>query len=49
MKNAVKKLIKKFLDMTKYQPEAIVMFRDGVSDGHFTIVMTRELKAIGAA
>ena len=49
MKKVVKRLLKKFLKMTNYKPEAIIMFRDGVSEGQFTTVMARELTAIRAA
>ena len=49
MKNVVAELLKLFRDRTKYRPEALVMFRDGVSEGQFTTVMARELMAIRAA
>ena len=49
MKNVVNKLLKQFNKITKKKPQALVMFRDGVSEGQFTIVMARELVAIRAA
>jgi len=49
MKNVVKILLKKFNKITSKKPQALVMFRDGVSEGQFTTVMARELMAIRAA
>jgi len=48
LKNVVNKLLKQFNKITKKKPQALVMFRDGVSEGQFTIVMARELMAIRA-
>ena len=49
MKNVVVLLLRKFRQMTNYRPEALVMFRDGVSEGQFTTVIAHELMAIRAA
>ena len=49
MKNVVNKLLKQFNKITKKEPQVLVLFRDGVSEGQFTIVMARELVAIRAA
>ena len=49
MKNVVKILLKKFNKITSKKPQALVMFRDGVSEGQFTTMMARELMAIMAA
>jgi len=49
MKNVVKKLLLRFNQITKKKPQALVMFRDGVSEGQFTTVMARELVDIRAA
>ena len=48
LKNVVNKLLKQFNKITKKKPQALVMFRDGVSEGQFTIVMARELMVIRA-
>merc|ERR1719435_778210 len=49
MKSVVKKLLLRFYQITKEKPKALVMFRDGVSEGQFTTVMARELADIRAA
>eukprot|EP00092_Neocalanus_flemingeri_P034497 GFUD01037510.1.p1 GENE.GFUD01037510.1~~GFUD01037510.1.p1 ORF type:complete len:930 (+),score=334.94 GFUD01037510.1:83-2872(+) len=49
MKNVVKILLGQFRLKTGHKPEALVMFRDGVSEGQFTTVMAMELMAIRTA
>ena len=50
MKEVTKVLLKRFAEETKgRKPERIVMFRDGVSEGQFLIVLAKELCAIRAA
>jgi len=49
MKNVVKKLLLRFYQKTNQKPQALVMFRDGVSEGQFTTVMARELADIRLA
>lgn len=38
-----KDLLKSFYLRTKYKPEAIVFYRDGVADGQFQAVLDKEL------
>merc|ERR1719187_2007102 len=49
MKNVVKKVLLRFYQKTHKKPQALVMFRDGVSEGQFTTVMARELADIRLA
>ena len=46
MKDVTKNLLKRFKEETNRKPEKIVMFRDGVSEGQFLIVLAKELCAI---
>ena len=50
MKNVTKKLLMKFHDENKgRKPEKIVMYRDGVSEGQFLVVLAAELVAMREA
>ena len=50
MKDATKKLLMKFNDANKgRKPDKIIMYRDGVSEGQFLIVLASELVSIRAA
>ena len=53
MKSVVKKLLLRYYQLNKGKnkgkPEALVMFRDGVSEGQFITVLARELADIRAA
>ena len=42
-------IVKKVLKQFNKKPQALVSFRDGVSEGHFTTVRARELMTIRAA
>jgi len=48
-KDMVKKLLKKFYSKNKRKPERIVMYRDGVGEGQFKLVLAHEMAAIRAA
>lgn len=41
--------MKKYGEKTKYLPDSIVFYRDGVSEGQYAIVVQQEVKAIRAA
>ena len=49
MKNIVKALLLGFNKETNRKPAALVMYRDGVSEGQFLTVLAKELTAIRAA
>ena len=49
LKDIVKILLKKFKTATKFQPEKIIFYRDGVGEGQFKEVLVRELRAIQLA
>lgn len=48
-KNMVKKLLKKFYTKNKQKPQRIIMYRDGVGEGQFKLVLAHEMEAIRAA
>jgi len=45
-KDMVKKLLKKFYNKNNRKPKRIVMYRDGVGEGQFKLVLAHELQAI---
>jgi len=48
-KDMVKKLLKKFYSKNKQKPQRIIMYRDGVGEGQFKLVLAHEMEAIRAA
>lgn len=48
-KDMVKKLLKKFYSKNKQKPQRIIMYRDGVGEGQFKLVLAHEMAAIRAA
>ena len=49
MKDITVRMLKSFYRRNNRKPERILMFRDGVSEGQFLTVLSRELRAIQAA
>ena len=49
MKDITVRMLKSFYRRNNRKPERILMFRDGVSEGQFLTVLSRELRAIKAA
>ena len=49
MKDITVRMLKSFYRRNNCKPERILMFRDGVSEGQFLTVLSRELRAIQAA
>lgn len=48
-KNMIKKLLKKFYSKNKKKPQKIIMYRDGVGEGQFKLVLAHEMRAIREA